>query len=118
VSAIPQQIITCIEEYLEDRVKQGERLGKDSPLLGFDPRGVKKNRFLRTTLVTRDIREAILRAYCDTNMIIAETKGWISHPYLLFIMRHRGDIEARYSTNKGVLPPNMIEDMRKAYKES
>jgi len=30
--------------------------------LGFDPREVKKNRFLRMTLVTRDIKEAILRA--------------------------------------------------------
>ena len=125
---VPQQTITYIQEYLEDRIKQGEKLTKDSPILGFDPRGVKKNRFLRTTLVTRDIREAILRAgfgwrpyvlraYCDTNMIIAESKGKISHPYLQFIMGHKGDIEARYSTNKGVLPPNMIEDMRKAYKE-
>jgi hypothetical protein len=125
---VPQQTITYIQEYLEERVKQGERLGKDSPLLGFDPRGIKKNKFLRTTLVTRDIREAILRAgfnwrpyvlraYCDTNMILAESKGKISHPYLQFIMGHKGDIEARYSTNKGVLPPNMIEDMRKAYKE-
>jgi len=125
---VPQQTVTYIEEYLEDRVKQGERLGKDSPLLGFDPRGVKKNKFLRTTLVTRDVKEAIrragfswrpyvLRAYCDTNMILAESKGKISHPYLQFIMGHKGDIEARYSTNKGVLPPNMIEDMRKCYKE-
>ena len=113
---------------MEDRVKQGERLGKDSPLLGFDPRGVKKNKFLRTNLVTRDIREAILRAgfkwrpyvlraYCDTNMIMAESKGKISHPYLQFIMGHKGDIEARYSTNKGVLPLDMVEDMRKAYRE-
>jgi hypothetical protein len=125
---VPQQTITYIQEYLEDRIKKGERLSKDSPLLGFDPRGVKKNKFLRTTLVTRDIREAILRAgfgwrpyvlraYCDMNMILAESKGKISHPYLQFIMGHKGDIEARYSTNKGVLPPNMIEDMRKAYKE-
>jgi len=125
---MPQQTITYIQEYLEERVKQGERLGKDSPLLGFDPRGVKKNIFLRTNLVTRDVREAILRAgfkwrpyvlraYCDTNMIIAESKGKISHPYLQFIMGHKGDIEARYSTNKGVLPPDMVEDMRKAYKE-
>ena len=124
----PQQTIIYVEEYLEERVKQGERLGKDSPLLGFDPRGVKKNRFLRTNLVTRDVKEAILRAgfswrpyvlraYCDTNMIIAESKGKISHPYLQFIMGHKGDIEARYSTNKGVLPPDMIEDMRKCYKE-
>ena len=125
---VPQQTITYIQEYLKERVKQGEQLIKDSPLLGFDPRGVKKNRFLRTTLVTRDMREAILRAgfnwrpyvlraYCDTNMIIAESKGKISHPYLQFIMGHKGDIEARYSTNKGVLPPDMIEDVRKAYRE-
>jgi hypothetical protein len=87
---VPQQTITYIEEYLEDRIQKGEKLDKDSPLLGFDPRGVKKNKFLRTTLVTRDIREAILmagfswrpyvlRAYCDTNMIIAESKGKTSH---------------------------------------
>jgi len=43
----------------------------------------------------------MLRAYCDTNMIIAESKGKISHPYMQFIMGHKGDIEARYSTNKG-----------------
>ncbi|MEM3551171.1 MAG: site-specific integrase [Candidatus Bathyarchaeia archaeon] len=125
---IPQQTITYIQEYIDERVKQGEELSKGSPLLGFDPRGAKKNKFLRTTLVTRDIKEAILRAgfnwrpyvlraYCDTNMIIAESKSKISHPYLQFIMGHKGDIEARYSTNKGVLPPDMIEDMRKCYKE-
>ncbi|MEM2027422.1 MAG: site-specific integrase, partial [Candidatus Bathyarchaeia archaeon] len=59
---VPQQTITYIKEYLEKRAEAGERLGIDSPLLGFDPRGFKKNRFLRTTLVTRDIREAIRRA--------------------------------------------------------
>ncbi|MCX8175940.1 MAG: hypothetical protein N3E48_01755 [Candidatus Bathyarchaeota archaeon] len=52
---------------------------------------------MRTTFVTRDVVEAILKAgfswrpyvlrvYCDTNMIIAEFKGKISHPYLQFIM--------------------------------
>ena len=125
---VPQQATTYIKEYLQERVKNGEKLSKDSPLLGFDPRGLKKNKFLRTTLVTRDIKEAIvkagfnwrpyvLRAYFDTNMIIAESRGKISHPYLQFMMGHKGDMEARYSTNKGVLPPDMIEDMCKAYKE-
>jgi len=124
---VPEQTITYIKDYLAERVKQGEKLSKDTPLLGFDSRGLKKNDFLRTTLVARDIKEAILkagfnwrpyvlRAYCDTNMIIAESKGKISHPYLQFLMGHKGDIEARYSTNKGILPPDMIEDMRKAYK--
>jgi len=123
---VPQQTITYIKEYLGERVKQGEKLDKDSPLLSLDPRGRRKNAFLRTALVTRDIREAILkagfkwrpyvlRAYCDTNMIIAESKGKISHPYLQFLMGHKGDIEARYSTNKGRLLPDMVEDMRRCY---
>ena len=121
------EAVTYVQEYLQERVKQGEKLTPDSPVLAFDPRGVKKNSFLRTSLVTRDIKEAIvkggfswrpyvLRAYCDTGMIIAESKGLISHPYLQFLMGHKGDIEARYSTNKGRLPPTMIEEMREAYK--
>jgi hypothetical protein len=120
--------ITYLQEHLHERVKQGEKLTPQSPLLAFDPRGVKKNAFLRTTLVTRDIKEAIikagyswrpyvLRAYCDTGMIVAESKGLISHPYLQFLMGHKGDIEARYSTNKGRLSPTMIEEMRLAYKK-
>jgi len=125
---VPEQTLTYINEHLAERVGNGEDLGKDAPLLGFDPRGIRKNKFLRTNLVTRDIKEAIkragyswrpyvLRAYFDTNMIIAESKGRISHPYLQFMMGHKGDIEARYSTNKCVLPPDMIEDMRKCYRE-
>jgi hypothetical protein len=30
-------------------------------------------------------------------------------------MGHKGDIEARYSTNKGRLLPDMVEDMRRCY---
>ena len=125
---VGNEAITYIQEYLQERVKQGEKLTPQSPLLAFDPRGVRKNLFLRTTLVTRDIKEAIvkagfswrpyvLRAYCDTGMIVAESKGLVSHPYLQFLMGHKGDIEARYSTNKGRLPPTMIEEMREAYKK-
>ncbi|MDV3277759.1 MAG: hypothetical protein LYZ69_04740 [Nitrososphaerales archaeon] len=125
---VGDEAITYIQEYVEERVKHGEKLTPQSPLLAFDPRGVKKNAFLRTSLVTRDIKEAIvkagfsrrpyvLRAYCDTGMIIAESKGLISHPYLQFLMGHKGDIDARYSTNKGRLPPTMIEEMREAYKK-
>jgi len=124
---VGKEAVTYIQEYLQERVKSGEKLTSQSPLLGFDPRGVKKNKFLRTTLVTRDIKGAIvkagfswrpyvLRAYCDTGMIIAESKGFISHPYLQFLMGHKGDMEARYSTNKGRLPPTMIDEMREAYK--
>ena len=98
---VGSEAITYIQEYIQERAKSGEKLTPQSPLLAFDPRGVKKNQFLRTALVTRDIKEAIvkagfswrpyvLRAYCDTGMIIAESKGLISHPYLQFLMGHKG----------------------------
>ena len=126
-SFIGEEGTTYIKEYLEERRKQGEELTYDSPLLQFDVRGVKKNNLLRTTLVTRDIREAIeqaglkmrpyvLRAYFSTALDIAESKGLISHPWRQFIMGHKGDIEARYSTNKR-LSPDMIEEMRQSYQK-
>jgi hypothetical protein len=110
-----------------ERIRDGEDINYDSPLLQLDTRGVKKNKFLRTPLVTRDIREAIvlaglnlrpyvLRAYFATALDIAESKGLISHPWRQFIMGHKGDIEARYSTNKR-LPLNMIEEMRESYRK-
>ena len=121
--------ITYIKEYLEERRRQGELLDYNSPLLQFDNKKgyVRKNDFLRTTLITRDIREAIqgaglkmrpyiLRAYFGTALDIAESKGLISHPWRQFIMGHKGDIEARYSTNKR-LPPDMIEEMRESYRK-
>jgi len=59
----------------------------------------------------------VLRCYAETQLIIAESRGKISHPYLQFVAGHKGDIESRYSTNKGRLPPDMIEEMRRAYGE-
>ncbi|EQD75367.1 integrase/recombinase, partial [mine drainage metagenome] len=61
-SFIGEEGITYIKEYLEERRKRGEELIYEFPLLQFDVRGTKKNDFMRTTLVTRDIREAITTA--------------------------------------------------------
>jgi len=126
---IGEEGATYIKEYLEERRRQGEVLEYDSPLLQFDNKKeyVRKNDFLRTTLITRDIRGAlqgaglkmrpyVLRAYFSTALDIAESKGLISHPWRQFIMGHKGDIEARYSTNKR-LPPDMIEEMRESYRK-
>ena len=59
-----------------------------------------------------------LRAYFDTQMLLAESHGRISHPYRVIFMGHKDDIEARYTTNNGRLPENMIEDMRAAFAAS
>jgi len=114
---------TYLKEYLEERMRSGEGLGPESPIISHERPRVSTQRFLLTRKISHLIRKAmrragvykrpyVLRAYAETQLIIAESRGKISHPYLQFIAGHKGDIEARYSTNKGILPPEMIEDMR------
>lgn len=121
--------VLYIQDYLRRRVEAGEELSPETSLIGFDPRGIRKNQFLRTTLVTRDVKEAIvksgftwrpyvLRSFCDTGLALAESKGFVSHPYLQFWMGHKGDIEARYSVNKGTLPQEMVRDMKESYRKA
>lgn len=127
---IPEETVRNLEDYFEERIKHGEKITMDSPVIGFDvlKRGqLPKNKFLRTLLITRDIKDTfnnvgldmrpyILRAYFATALDISESKGMISHPWRMYIMGHKGDIEARYSTNKRV-PQTTIEEMRNAYSE-
>lgn len=130
---------TYLKEYLESRLLAEEELEPDSPIIGHQER--RRNtirKFLWTTKASAalrgsrrpgrksgptgirgagfDWRPYVLRSYTDTAFDIAESKGLISHPWRQFFMGHKGDIEARYSTNKGRLPPDMIEEMRAAYK--
>ncbi len=60
----------------------------------------------------------VLRAYFDTQLLIAESKGTIAHDIRAFFMGHSGNIEARYTTNKGILPESLILEMRDSYKRS
>jgi hypothetical protein len=119
---------TYLKEYLEERIRAGEELIPNSPLVGHERPRASTKPFLLTRKITHLIRQSmrkagvkkrpyVLRAYAETQLIIAESKGKISHPYLQFIAGHKGDIESRYSTNKGVLPPDMIQAMRKCYKD-
>ena len=116
-----------LKEYLEERIRNGEKPAPETPLIGHDRPGAAEKEFSMTRKITHFIRKYmraagvqkrpyVLRAYAETQLIIAESKGKISHPYLQFIAGHKGDIESRYSTNKGKLPPDMIEGMRAQYK--
>ena len=120
----------CIRdrEYLEQRLRLGETLTRKTPVIAHQRTTNKSGKFLPTRKISHMIRTAmrragvykrpyVLRAYAETQLIIAESKGKISHPYLQFVAGHKGDIEARYSTNKGRLPPNLIEDMRRSFSE-
>jgi len=118
---------TYLKEYLEQRMRSGEKLTPETPLIGHERARASTKPFMQTRKITHQIRRYmrktgvykrpyVLRCYAETQLIIAESKGKISHPYLQFIAGHKGDIESRYSTNKGMLPPDMIEDMRRCYK--
>jgi len=115
-----------LKDYLEERMRKGEELTADSPIIR--PKVAKKP-FIRSVNIGDMIREAIrkagfswrpyvLRAYFDTQLMLAESKGLLIRDYRQFWMGHKGDIENRYTTNKYRLPEDVIEDMREAYRRS
>ena len=122
-----------LQAYLEKRLAASEELTAESVIIavapGFENTVYRDNptSFITTKNVTREIREAmrprfkwrpyVLRAYFDTQLLVAENHGKISHAYRQFFMGHKGDIEAKYTTNKGRLPPDLIEDMRRSFSD-
>jgi hypothetical protein len=108
------------------RVRSGEKLGEDSPIV--TPKQRMKP-FIRSTNVGDAIRDGIhkagfpwrpyvLRSYFDTEMMLSESKGLVLRDYRQFWMGHKGDIEHRYTLNKGRLPGEVVEDLRGAYRRS
>jgi integrase len=122
-----------VKAYLERRIAEGETLEPTTAVIavkpGYEAMGfentTRTSRHITTKSVTKEIRDAmrprfpwrpyVLRAYFDTQLLIAENSGKISHAYRQFFMGHQGDMEARYTTNKGRLPKALIESMRDAF---
>lgn len=63
-------------------------------------------------------RPYVLRAFFDTQLLIAESKGKIAHDFRVFFMGHKGSMEAKYTTNKSILPKSLLDEMRDAFKKS
>lgn len=115
-----------IKDYIEERMRDGEKLGPNSPVV--TPKTAQKD-FIRSVNVGDAIRAAIrkagfswrpyvLRAYFDTQLMLAESKGLVLRDYRTFWMGHMGDIENRYTTNKQRLPDDVVDNMRDAYLKS
>ena len=123
--------------YLRERMARGEALRPGSLLVtvasGYRLKGWRKlddrgNGFVATTALGAIARPVIwsvlkarpyaLRAYFDSQLLIAESHGCMTHAYRQFFMGHKGDMEARYTTNKGKLTEQMTEDMRHAFEQS
>ncbi|MGH9909593.1 MAG: hypothetical protein ACRD32_03045, partial [Nitrososphaerales archaeon] len=89
---------------------------------------VRKNIFVSRRHISKLIRESlrprfqwrpyVLRAFFDTELLIAESRGKIAHDFRIFFMGHKGSIEAKYTTNKGILPESLVNEMREAFKRS
>jgi hypothetical protein len=115
-----------VKDYLDERLAEGEELTLKSPLV--TPK-LKMKSFIRSNNVGDNIRCAlrsaglesrpyVLRSYFDTQLMLAESKGLVLRDYRAFFMGHKGDIENRYTTNKGKLPESVIDDMRASYMRS
>lgn len=112
-----------LKAYLEMRVRRGEQLTPDTAIIV--PK-TAKNSFIRTNNIGDAIRSPVrragfpwrpyvLRSYFDTQMMMAEAKGWVIRDYRQFFMGHSGDIEAVYTLNKRMLPSDVVEQMREGY---
>jgi hypothetical protein len=124
-----------LKAYLEKRLASGEAVEVNSAIIsvksGYEGIGFlsreRGSGHVTTKTVTKEIRDAmrprfqwrpyVLRAYFDTQLLLAENHGKISHAYRQFFMGHQGDMEARYTTNKGRLPRELIEDMRRRFRD-
>ena len=120
--------------HINDRLACGESINENSPVIAPDRRyntyrGSNKNKpFLPTKRVSFCIRRVfrprfqwrpyVLRAYFDTQMLIAESRGKVAGDFRAFFMGHRGNIEARYTTNKGILSEILVKEMRQSFERS
>jgi integrase len=133
----PKETCRDIIAYLEKRLKSGEELTSQSPLVVVSSsqrskgwRGLhgKNSGHIVSAVVTRDIRSAmrptypfrpyILRSFFSTRLLMAVSDGVLNNNYRIYWMGHKGEMSARYSTNKSQLPNDLIENMREAYKRS
>ncbi len=120
--------------YLNDRLATGEPLHGDSPVIAPDYRyktcrGANRDKpFLPTRQISKEIRKTfrprfqwrpyVLRAFFDTELLVAESKGRMAHDFRVFLMGHKGSMEAKYTTNKGVLPEILLAEMRESFARS
>ncbi|MGA8537381.1 MAG: site-specific integrase [Thermoplasmata archaeon] len=112
-----------LRDYIEARIRSGEKVGPDSPIVVPDR---AERKFIWSTNIGDLVRHAIrgaeldVRPYClrttfATRTLSLEAEGKLPHAYASFWLGHRGDMTARYAQNRGTLPENVIQEMRMAY---
>ena len=118
-----------LQNYLIERIRSGETITPDSAIITASKYGQRTKQHITAVNVGDLMRNAIrnagftwrpyvLRAYFDSRLLMAQDERLIPRDYRAFFMGHTGDIEHRYTLNKGRLPEDLIESMRSAYEKS
>src|SRR5207245_10809869 len=79
-------------------------------------------KFMSTSRIEYEVRKAmrprfkwrpyVLRAFFDTQLLIAESRGKIAHDFRVFFMGHTGLIEANYTTTTSIITKLLMDEMR------
>lgn len=126
-SLLPAQGCEYLRQYLELRIREGEQITPESPIITAQGANRWKVRNHITSVNIGDmIRKAIraagfqwrpyvLRRYFDTRLMVAESEKLLIRDWRVFWMGHKGDIEHVYTLNKGRLPEDILEKMRQSF---
>ncbi len=128
-SFLGQEGCMYLENYLIERIRSGETITPESAIITAAKLGFRGKQHITAVNVGDLMRNAIrnagfawrpyvLRAYFDSRLLLAQDERLIPRDYRSFFMGHVGDIEHRYSLNKGRLSEDLIESMRSAYEKS
>ena len=118
-----------LQNYLTERIRSGEIITPDSAIITASKLAQRNKQHITTINVGDLMRNAIrnagftwrpyvLRAYFDSRLLLAQDERLIQRDYRAFFMGHMGDIEHRYTLNKGQLSEDLIQSMRSAYEKS
>ena len=128
-SFLGQEGCMYLQNYLIERIRSGEVITPESALITAAKLGYRVKQHITAVNVGDLMRNAIrnagftwrpyvLRAYFDSRLLLAQDERLIQRDFRSFFMGHVGDIEHRYTLNKGRLSEDLIESMRSAYEKS
>ena len=128
-SFLGQEGCMYLQNYLIERIRSGETITQKSAIITAAKLGFRGKQHITAVNVGDLMRNAIrnagftwrpyvLRAYFDSRLLLAQDERLIQRDYRSFFMGHTGDIEHRYTLNKGRLSEDLKESMRSAYEKS
>ena len=129
LTLIPPEGAKYITDYLNWRKKRGGVLDENSLVIRADDRAnyLQHGGILTTNIIRKRLKETIVaagfeyrpyvfRSYFASALDMCENKRIISHSWFQYWMGHKGDMSARYSTEK-LLRTGVVEEMRGKFKE-